>query len=96
MSDAAESKPATFSLVTRYTSSSGSTGEPSMAAQLVSFLHTEHNLARKPNYGFEKRRKEMEKKSKKEAKRQRKLEKNPDRPENSPPLPSDSAHTESD
>lgn len=30
-------------------------------------------MARKPNYGFEKRKKEMERQAKQEAKRQRKL-----------------------
>ncbi len=32
-------------------------------------------MARKPNYSFEKRQKELEKKKKKEEKRQRKLDK---------------------
>jgi len=35
-------------------------------------------MARKPNYGFEKRQKEIAKKAKKEEKRQRKLEKTQD------------------
>ncbi len=34
-------------------------------------------MARKPNYGYEKRQKELAKKAKKEEKRKRKLEDNP-------------------
>ena len=45
-------------------------------------------MARKPNYSYEKRQKELAKKKKKEEKRQRKLEKknNPDR-EGETPIP---------
>ncbi len=42
-------------------------------------------MARKPNYGFEKRQKEIAKKAKKEEKRKRKLEGN--QPESSPEPP---------
>jgi hypothetical protein len=47
----------------------------------------EHNLA-KPNFGFQKRQKELEKKRKKEEKLKRKLEKNaPPAVEAAPPAP---------
>jgi hypothetical protein len=37
----------------------------------------DHQMARKPNYGFEKRQREIAKKAKKEEKKKRKLEEGP-------------------
>ncbi len=52
-------------------------------------------MARKPNYDFEKRRKELDRKAKKEAKAQRKLENasNPDDESAVPAAAADEAET---
>lgn len=44
-------------------------------------------LAKKPNYGFEKRQKELAKKQKRDEKRQRKLENAAEQPSESPAPP---------
>ena len=55
-------------------------------------LSRRQSLVKKPNYGFEKRRKEMDRKKKQEEKRQRKTDTNdaPQQSDNSPlPMPRD-------
>ena len=56
------------------------------------------HLARKPNYGYEKRKKEIDRKAKKDAKReerlQRKREEATNESESAPPAPEESPQSE--
>ncbi len=52
-----------------------SLGERAISGQALPKIYRENSLARKTNYSYEKRQKELAKKKKKEEKRLRKLEK---------------------